>query len=89
MDPINDAAAAGRAGLAAKLQALEAFAAHSAAAGEAMPPEALEMIGRLREIVVALDGLTSSLHAPIDAGAEPRETPNDRDPNSIRTDASS
>jgi hypothetical protein len=26
-----------------------------------MPPEALEMVARLREIVRALDGLTSSL----------------------------
>jgi hypothetical protein len=60
-DPIPDVAAAGRAGLATQLRELEAFVARSAAEGEEMPPEALEMIARLREIVQALDGLTSSL----------------------------
>ncbi len=60
-DPINDAAAAGREGLATQLRELEAFAARTEAGGDAMPPEALEMITRLREIVRALDGLTSSL----------------------------
>jgi hypothetical protein len=59
--PIDAAAAAGRAGLAAQLEALERFAAIATADGEAMPAEALEMIVRLREIVSALDGLTSSL----------------------------
>ena len=60
-DPINDAAAAGREGLAAQLGALEAFVARSEAAGDALPPEAVEMIARLREIVRALDGLTSGM----------------------------
>jgi hypothetical protein len=60
-DPIPDAAAAGREGLASQLRELEAFVARSAAEGEALPPEALEMIERLREIVRALDGLTASL----------------------------
>ena len=53
-------AAAGRADLAAQLHELEVFIARAEADGEALPPEALEMIGRLREIVSALDGLTSS-----------------------------
>ena len=60
-DPIPDVAAAGREGLATQLRELEAFVARSAAQGEELPPEALEMISRLREIVQALDGLTSSL----------------------------
>jgi hypothetical protein len=60
-DDINDAAAAGREGLASQLRELEAFAARTEAAGDALPPEAMEMIARLREIVRALDGLTSSL----------------------------
>jgi hypothetical protein len=54
-------AAAGREGLATQLRELEDFVARSAAAGEPLPPEALEMVARLREIVTALDGLTSSL----------------------------
>jgi hypothetical protein len=60
-DAIPDAAAAGREGLATQLRELEAFVARSAAQGEELPPEAVEMIERLREIVRALDGLTSSL----------------------------
>jgi hypothetical protein len=60
-DRLPAAAAAGREGLAAQLRELEAFVAESEAAGEALPPEAAEMIARLREIVRALDGLTSSL----------------------------
>ena len=54
-------AAAGRDGLAAQLRELEQFVARSEAAGESLPPEALEMVTRLREIVKALEGLTSSL----------------------------
>ena len=53
--------AAGREGLASQLRELEAFVAKTEAAGETMPPAAMEMIARLREIVRALDGLTSSL----------------------------
>ena len=60
-DRIPDAAAAGREGLAAQLRELEAFVARSEAEGDALPPQAIEMIERLREIVRALDGLTSSL----------------------------
>jgi len=60
-DPINDAAAAGREGLAAQLQELEAFVARTEAEGGELPVEATEMIARLREIVTALDGLTKSM----------------------------
>lgn len=60
-DNINDAAAAGREGLAEQLRELEAFVQRTQAEGEDLPPEALEMVARLREIVHALDGLTSSL----------------------------
>jgi hypothetical protein len=55
------AAAAGRAGLASQLRELEAFIGKAKANGEELPPEALEMIERLREIVQALDALTASL----------------------------
>ena len=58
---LTGAAAAGREGLVSQLRDLEAFVAKSEAAGEPLPPEASEMIERLREIVRALDGLTSSL----------------------------
>jgi hypothetical protein len=54
-------AEAGRAGLTAQLRELEAFVARSDARGDELPPEAIEMIARLREIVQALDGLTSSM----------------------------
>jgi hypothetical protein len=57
-------AEAGRAGLAAQLRELEAFVARSDASGDELPPEAIEMIARLREIVQALDGLTSSMAEP-------------------------
>jgi hypothetical protein len=60
-DEASNAAAAGREGLASQLRELEDFVARSDAAGEPLPPEALEMVARLREIVKALDGLTSSL----------------------------
>jgi hypothetical protein len=60
-DDVPNAASAGREGLAAQLRELEAFVARSDAAGEPLPPEAMEMVARLREIVKALDGLTSSL----------------------------
>ena len=58
---LPDAAAAGREGLASQLRELEAFVATTEAAGEPLPPEATEMVERLREIVRALDGLTASL----------------------------
>jgi hypothetical protein len=60
-EELPNAAAAGREGLATQLRELEDFVARSDAAGEPLPPEALEMVSRLREIVRALDGLTSSL----------------------------
>ncbi|MDB4886841.1 MAG: hypothetical protein JWN79_2279 [Gemmatimonadetes bacterium] len=63
-DPINDAAAAGRDGLATQLRQLEEFIARTEAEGEELPAEAVEMIARLREIVRALDGLTSSMGGP-------------------------
>lgn len=58
-------------GLAAQLRELEAFVAKADAAGDEMPPEAREMVERLREIVSALDGLTSSLGAPDAPPTEP------------------
>ena len=54
-------AAAGRDGLATQLRALEEFVARSESEGDALPPEAMEMIARLREIVHALDGLSASI----------------------------
>jgi hypothetical protein len=71
-------AAAGRAGLAAQLRELEAFVARTDASGEALPPEAAEMIARLREIVQALDGLTSSLTEPSDPSAGAAAPPDAR-----------
>jgi hypothetical protein len=60
-EELPKAAAAGREGLATQLRELEDFVARSDAAGEPLPPEALEMVSRLREIMRALDALTSSL----------------------------
>ena len=60
---MTSAAAAGREGLVTQLRALEAFVERSEAEGDALPPEATEMIARLREIVQALDGLTASITA--------------------------
>jgi hypothetical protein len=60
-DEVPNAASTGLEGLAAQLRELEAFVARADAAGEPLPPEAMEMMARLREIVKALDGLTSSL----------------------------
>jgi len=54
-------AAAGRAGLLAQLRQLEDFAARTVREGDALPPQATEMILHLREIVQALDGLTASM----------------------------
>lgn len=58
---LPDAAVSGRDGLASQLRELEAFVATAEAAGEPLPPAAREMVDRLREIVSAIDGLTSSL----------------------------
>jgi hypothetical protein len=71
-------AAAGRDGLATQLRALEEFVARSESQGDALPPEATEMIARLREIVQALDGLTASIAAEqgsAPAAAEPPDAP--------------
>lgn len=57
-------AAAGRAGLLAQLRQLEDFAARTVREGDALPPQATEMIMHLREIVQALDGLTASMTEP-------------------------
>lgn len=79
--PLHDdleasAARSGRDGLAAQLRELEAFVTRADASGDALPPEAAEMVERLREIVAALDGLTASLG---DAGAAPAR-PDDASP---------
>jgi ribosomal protein S18 acetylase RimI-like enzyme len=68
---VHDAAAAGREGLASQLRALEAYVADSAAAGETLAPEAVEMVARLRELVRALDGLASSLAVAVSEVAAP------------------
>jgi ribosomal protein S18 acetylase RimI-like enzyme len=57
---LSGAAAAGRNGLATQLRDLEAYLADSEAAGNALPPEATEMVARLRELVRALDGLAAT-----------------------------
>lgn len=73
-EKLNDAAA-GRDGLATQLRALEEFVARSEAEGDALPPEAMEMITRLREIVHALDGLTRSIETGRDSIADASQTP--------------
>ena len=50
-----------REGLAEQLRQLEDFVARAESQGEELPPEAAEMIARLKEIMQALDGLTSSM----------------------------
>lgn len=70
-------AAAPRDGLASQLQQLEDFVARAKSDGDELPPAALEMIARLREIMQALDGLTSTLGgaAPAIAAGPPPELP--------------
>ena len=73
--PVHDEAvnaAAGHAGLVAQLRQLEDFAARTVAEGEALPPQATEMILHLREIVNALDGLTASMGEPAPGEASER-----------------
>lgn len=73
-DPTRDDAAnaaAGHAGLVAQLRQLEAFAARTVAEGDALPPQATEMILHLREIVDALDGLTASMTEQLPSDATP------------------
>lgn len=59
-----------QADLVAHLKQLEQFVEESTAAGAEAPAEAAEMISRLREIMLALDGLASSM-----GDATPTETP--------------
>ncbi|MEO8623422.1 MAG: hypothetical protein ABI625_20265 [bacterium] len=49
-----------RDGLAAQLRQLEDFVARAESEGDELPPEAVEMVARLREIMQALDGLSIS-----------------------------
>ena len=65
--------ASGRDGLVAQLRQLEAFVERSESAGDPLPPEAMHMIVRLREIVQALDGLTASMTTPADRAAAPND----------------
>ena len=61
-DSTHDAPASSpREGLAEQLRHLEEFVTQATVQGEEMPPEAVEMIARLREIMAALDGLSASL----------------------------
>ena len=55
------APSAARDGLFDQLRQLEAFVARAEAEGDQLPAQATEMVARLKEIVEALDGLTSSL----------------------------
>ena len=50
-----------REGLAEQLRQLEDFVTRTESEGSEMPPEAVEMIARLREIMEALDGLSASM----------------------------
>ena len=66
-------AATPRDGLAAQLKQLEAFVARSESSGDALPPEAAVMVERLREIMQALDGLSTSfggLDIPVHPAAD-------------------
>ena len=60
-----------RDGLATQLRQLEDFVARAESDGEDLPPAALEMIARLREIMQALDGLTSTLGGTVAPPAVP------------------
>lgn len=63
-DASSTPAASPREGLMAHLRQLESFVEDSKSSGEEIPPEAAEMIARLREIMLALDGLASSMGEP-------------------------
>lgn len=60
-DELGAEALSPRDGLVQQLTQLEAFVARAEADGEELPAEAIEMVTRLREIVHALDGLTSMM----------------------------
>ena len=64
-----------RDGLASQLRQLEDFVARAESDGDELPPAAVEMITRLREIMQALDGLTSTLGG---AGSESAPVPPER-----------
>jgi len=81
-DAVN--AAAGHAGLVAQLRQLEDFAARTVAEGDALPPQATEMILHLREIVSALDGLTASMAERAPADAVERAAEHEDDPRGAR-----
>lgn len=68
-----------REGLATQLRQLEAFVARAESDGDTLPPEAVEMVVRLREIMQALEGLNSSFEG---SGAEspPHPTAAEQDP---------
>ena len=69
-------AASGRANLAAQLRQLEAFAARTTSEDDSVPPQAMEMIAHLREIVQALDGLTASMaERPMRNDRSSKDTP--------------
>ena len=53
-----------RDGLAVQLRQLEAFVARAESDGDTLPREAVEMVARLREIMQALEGLSSSFDQP-------------------------
>jgi ribosomal protein S18 acetylase RimI-like enzyme len=67
------AAAAGRDGFATQLRELESYVADAEATGRTLPPEAAEMISRLRELVRALDGLTASFAVTVREVAAPSD----------------
>jgi hypothetical protein len=73
-------AAAGHADLVNQLRQLEDFAARTVAEGEALPPQATEMILHLREIVNALDGLAASTGESAPSGASARSAEQGDDP---------
>ena len=75
--PNTPDAALSREGFAAQLRQLEAFVSRAEAQGEALPPEAAEMVSRLREIMEALDGLASSFDAPRGDEAAGSTTPSE------------
>jgi hypothetical protein len=59
-----------REGLSDHLRQLEEFVAKAETEGGEIPVEASEMIARLKEIIVALDGLTSSMEGGAPPSAE-------------------
>ena len=56
----GDASLDPREGLTEQLRLLEAFVARAEAEGEALPAAAVEMVDRLKEIMEALEGLTTT-----------------------------